>query len=477
MKQNLRNVPIISIIILLTVLFTPAVSIGNTAVSAQETTTVSIPSPSITPGDSAGEPKICINPSNMLILNVDKVVRTAEENNPDIKMARARVEYARGQYLEAKSSQNVKFNITGSYANTYPVPEFELGGRKMKLGVEDNWSAKAVLSKIISTFGDLENTVSASALNVAASEENYLTMRENIIFRVKDSYFKYLKSIGGTQIAWENLEIVKAQLKKANDMFEEGVVPRFEVVRGKLYLTQGEQAYITAKKAQEVSLVELLNIMAVDLNSTVLIKDDSDDRNMIRVNQELAEETALQNRHELRSLKISLESANRILESARCGQNPVLTLNSIFENKTAAGLSAVPNTVTTSLMFTIPVGDGGLSYSRVKKAEASIAEIKENIDKTTRQIRLEIKQDLLTLREIEARLESAGMEVETATENYSIALARFDNGISTGLELDDSRKSLNSSKVNYLNLKYEYQIALARLEQSMATSLKGVMIQ
>jgi len=75
---------------------------------------------------------------------------------------------------------------------------------------------------------------------------------------------------------------------------------------------------------------------------------------------------------------------------------------------------------------------------------------------------------------MEAKMDAARKDVETAREGYQIALARYENGISTTLELDDARRSYSNSQAIYINILYEYGIAVAKLEKATATEWKGV---
>lgn len=413
-----------------------------------------------------------------LMLNLEKSIQTALENHSDIKIAKARILDSEGRYMQARSSNQIKVKLQGSYTRTDPIPEFSLPGKegesptKVKMGIEDYFSGRVILEKVISTFGNLENTIAASALSVAASRENYETVKQNVILQVKEKYFDVLRAQKRVKIAEYDLDIVREQLRISNDMYDSGVVPRYEVLKNKLYLSQARQYLISAEKNRKLAVAGFLDTLALDLETDIVLKDTQDTQ-LIKVDQDLIREMALENRHELKFLELSLEASKRILEGAVNSRNPTLSFQSILENKTVAGLAAEPTSLTNMLVLSIPFIDGGEIRAKIIQAEAAVKELEETLNMTRRQITLEVKQTVLAIDEAEAKVETALQNTETAFEGYKIALTRFENGISTGVELDDARRTLNLAKIEYLNIIYEYHLAVARLEKAVASSLKG----
>jgi len=413
-----------------------------------------------------------------LKLNLEKSVELAEAGHPDIKIYEARIEAAKGSYRVAKSAQKFKLGSRGSFTRIDPVSEITLGldpnkpPQKIKLGSENNFSGQIVLEKIITTFGNLENTISASSFNIAAARENLQRIRQQIKYDVKEDYFSALRAYGQIQITRENLDLVRDQLKKTNDMYDAGVVPRFEIIRNELFVSQARQSLITARKNYELSLSSLLDTLNLDLETPVELRMDYK-VNRIKVELAKSRKKALENRHELKSLKFSLEAATRLLHAAMNGRNPTVSFQSIVENKTVSGLASEPTTWTTMLVVSLPIFDGGKSDGQTKQARASLDELKQTYKKEVRRVKLDVKRAVLTIKEVEAKLDASERDVATAQAAYAIALARYENGISTGLELDDARKSLNGAKIRYLNMQFEYHVAVAKLEKVTATAWKG----
>lgn len=417
--------------------------------------------------------------TKVLRLDLQRAVKITLSRNPDLKIAKTRIKAAKGRYKRVRSALGLKLNVSGSYTRIDPISVITLpasGGRRaqtIKLGSENNFAARAVLEKVITTFGKLEYTIAAAALQVGVFEGRYEATRQEIIFQTKKAYYNALRAQGMMGITQDKLKIVKQQLKITKDLFEAGVVPKFEVLKGRLAVSKTRQRLIEMKNNAQMAEIALLNVLGADLNTPVILQP-VEMRSKVRVDDMQAQKIAIERRPEIKALMLSRKATKYLLKSAKLGQNPVLSFQSVAENKTVSGFSSFPNTFTQTLVLSIPLSDGGDTAGQIKQARADLKELEQNIAKTFLQFQLEVKQAVMKLKEVEARLSAARQDVETATEGYSIALVRYENGLSTSLELNDSLQSLQAARINYLVTKYEYNMAVTQLERATATTWKGV---
>ncbi len=412
-------------------------------------------------------------------LDLDQAVSLATANNPDIKIAEVRIDQAMANYYKVRAGMNIKLNLSGSYTRIDPVnvAKFQMDPNKpaqsIKLGDENNFAGRATLEKVITTFGRLEYAMAAAALQVAVMEGNHEAVRQEIILQTKEAYFRALQARGMARIAREKLDIVNQQNRITQNLFDAGVVPRFEVLKAELAVSQTRQQVITFRKRAQLADSALLNLIFLD-QSTSIILENPEELHMVDANLELAQAMALEKRPEVKALLLSYKAVEYLLESARRGQNPMLLFTSTAENKTISGFNSNPNTFTQMLVLSIPLSDGGETAASIQKTRAELEELEQNLHKLYQGLQLQVKEAVLTIREVEARLKASRQDVKTASEGYSIARTRYENGLSTSLELNDALRSLNESKINLLVTENEYRIAVAKLERATATAWKEV---
>jgi outer membrane protein TolC len=72
--------------------------------------------------------------------------------------------------------------------------------------------------------------------------------------------------------------------------------------------------------------------------------------------------------------------------------------------------------------------------------------------------------------EAERRIELSKDALEDAREAYAIALNRYEEGVGTNIDVIDSQVALTQTESSYTQALCDYNIALARIENSMGGS-------
>jgi outer membrane protein len=449
-----------------------APSFGPLPMSAEENSAITT-----LPGD------LSITPDGTVHLDLETIVRLAVARNPGIRSARTQIDKARGQFLEAKSSKGFKLKFMGNFTRIDPVPEAEipLDGpdkppTKFKMGNENNYSTRAALQKILSTFGRLENTIRAAALQIDVQEMTFEATKQAVAFQAKSDYFQALQATAMVDVALDNLNIAEEQYKITKDMLDNGVIPRYNLLRAELGVSRAKQGVVAAENVRNLSVARLLSTISLPLDTKVELKVDYL-ADPVYVDGEKAFILAVENRPEVHALVYSYRALEHLLKSAYKLNAPTLVFNSTYEYRSASSFGAVPSQLTNMLNLEIPIYDSGERNAKITQAKASLDDITASSEQFYNGLNLEVRQAVLNIQELVLLMEASRKDVETAREGYAIARKRYENGISTQLELDDAQRELNLARVNYLNSIYRYNTALAGLERAIGVSWKGVVIQ
>ncbi|HBF42551.1 MAG TPA: transporter, partial [Desulfobacteraceae bacterium] len=98
--------------------------------------------------------------------------------------------------------------------------------------------------------------------------------------------------------------------------------------------------------------------------------------------------------------------------------------------------------------------------AQVAKAKNILNEIKDNI-------RLEVKNSYLYLRDVEKYIHVTRTAIVQAEENFRMNEERYKQQVATSTNLLDAQTLLTQAKSSYFNSLSEYNIAKARLERTM----------
>ncbi|MBY0525665.1 MAG: TolC family protein [Gemmataceae bacterium] len=157
-------------------------------------------------------------------LSLQQLVELAVQNNPDIAVARARAEAARGRLIQA-----------GLYIN--PVLTWEAKDMRMQNGRAGGSQGPTVEQQVI-TAHKLPLAQAAASQGVAVADWQALTLWYDVITRTRIAYFEVLTAQRSVQTTEEILSVARASLEVAQKLQKAGTGTRPDVLRAQVELNQ-----------------------------------------------------------------------------------------------------------------------------------------------------------------------------------------------------------------------------------------------
>jgi outer membrane protein TolC len=178
-------------------------------------------------------------------------------------------------------------------------------------------------------------------------------------------------------------------------------------------------------------------------------------------------DTSASARSSVRQLDESLQANEAQLRIANRQWIPTVSVSSAFSR---VGFSTgIPawgnflNNLTVSVGASLPIYTGGALRGASMVAQAAVDEARARLDQTRELAALDARQSIFQLQQAEAALAASSGTQEQATRAYRIAEVRFREGISTQLELSESRLLLEQAAVNRVQAARNVQVARMRL--------------
>lgn len=147
---------------------------------------------------------------------------------------------------------------------------------------------------------------------------------------------------------------------------------------------------------------------------------------------------------------------------------PSISVSSAY-SRVAFGRGAPPawgnwlNNWTVSLGASFPLFAGGRIRGGELVARAGVEESRARLDQARELAALDAQQTLAQLQQAEAALAASAGTVEQAARAYTIADVRYREGISTQIELSESRLNLEQARINRAQAARNLQVARMRL--------------
>ena len=157
------------------------------------------------------------------------LIRTALEDNTDVRIAAARVLEARAQVGITRSPLFPQLDVNGSYTNTRAT---EVGGIPLPPGVDPEAQSKSLTVDAffeLDLWGRIRRATEAARAELLASEEAQRTVVITLVSDVAQAYFDLLEVDRELEIARQTLDSRRDSLRIIRLREEEGIASQLDL--------------------------------------------------------------------------------------------------------------------------------------------------------------------------------------------------------------------------------------------------------
>jgi outer membrane protein len=393
-------------------------------------------------------------------LTLDEAVTTALKNHPQVVEARENLHGA-----EARTGQ--------ALANYYPQIYIAADWSKGRSFLTPTESLKETevntdalyLKQTIYDFGRIAGAVEAARGNRKAAAETLAVTRQDIAFRVRNAFYLALAAEKQVVAVGETVKAREEVYRQAREYFNQGIRAKVDVARAEANMFAARTSLIQAENNREIARVELANAMGVPVLGDCSLGELSAIQTPLP-EQSQAQQEALTNRAELKRLNALQNSAEANLKTARSGYLPTLsgTASVGYADK---DLPPGGNVWAVGLNLTVPLFSGFSTVEQVKEAAASLRAVEAQQNNEHLQIVKDVESAWLGVKEATARMASTEKEVAAATENQTLAMGRYQEGVGNIIEVTDAQSQALDAETAHIQAVYDYYTALARLDRAV----------
>ena len=453
-------------------------------------------------------------------LSLDEAVRIAELQSEAVRIARAGVQRAEGQQYQARSQRLPQLIGSAAYTRTLasqfsvaagpavdttkpapppaPCDQYLLDATATTAdrlaGLEDA-SRCAIGGNPFSSFGSLgfgaKNQYNLglafsqslfaggriSAQNAVAnagrrSADIELTaQRAQLRLDVTQSYFDAALADRLVALAESSFVQTENVLKQTRLARTVGNVSEFELLRAQVSSANQRPIVIQRQSDREVAYLRLKQLLNLPLESPVELTtavDDSAATNAALENMGITSDTAAIDRATVRQAAEAIDAQRGLLKVAKAQRFPTLALTSQY-GKVAFPPTGLPQSGSFRTNWTIgvasqvPLFTGGRIKGDQLVAEANVRDAQARYDQLREFAALDSRVTINNLIQARAAWQASLGTAEQAARAYSIAEVRYKEGISTQIELNDSRILLEQAVTNRALAARNLQVARVKL--------------
>ena len=288
------------------------------------------------------------------------------------------------------------------------------------------------------------------------AQMQHATGMEDLILNTDKAYWQVVSLVNKKKLAESYLELLETLDSDIDKMIAEGVATKADGLSVKVKRNEAEVTLMKVENGLSLSKMVLCQICGLPLDTEISLADeDMENLTLPNLYTESNVNTALANRHELKSLELASQIYRQKVNVVRSEFLPTLALTANyavtnpslvngFENK-FRGLWAA------GVVLKIPVFHWGEGIYKVRaaKAEANIA--RYQLEDVKEKVELQVTQSSYKVNEATKQLHMAEQNMDKAEENLRFATLGFKEGViptSNVLEAQTAWLSAQSGKID-----------------------------
>jgi outer membrane protein, multidrug efflux system len=403
---------------------------------------------------------------------LQKLIRTALENNYDLRDAVARVEEARANLGVTRSNQFPQFGAGGevdinrlSRDGATPLPAAFLPSQNRNFGT----AALQLLSFEVDIWGRLRRATEAARANLLNAEENRKAVLTTLVSDVATAYLT-LRELDYTMgISQRTLESREESLELTKSRQTGGVATRLD-------LRQAEQLVLTADEtipaiAQQIEQTEnQITLLLGEPPHEIERGRDFTEQNLPPEVPAGLPSALLERRPDIRAAEQALVAANAEIGMARAAYFPQISLSGLLGGQSTqlTSLFSGPNSVWSLVpQVSQPIFTAGRLKNNVKLAEAQREEALVQYEKTIQTAFTEVSNALIAHQRIrESRLKQEAL-VFALQDRLRLAYVRYRGGVDTQLDALDADRDLFQAELDLAQIKLNELLAVVQLYKAL----------
>lgn len=400
--------------------------------------------------------------------NIEQAVTLADNQNPDVQIARKKVEAAKGGLMEARSGYLPSVVSTGLFR------EFQHQSESILRDEEYNASVRLVQN--LYSGGAVPSQVAIGKLNLEKQELELQAVANRVAMDVRVAFNDLLLNQAKIRVREQSVGVLQEELKTQRDRFTAGTVGQLNVSRAEVALASEQPQLVDSQTQANNSYLHLSELCGFDPKNRPLIVGQlqyhprhpdlneclaraDTDRPEIRARQIDVAIEEFQEKLDLSETKPTLEAFSGY--EVYNERDP--TVGREFNHGYVVGLNARWH-----------IFDGFATRGRIIATRARRDAALQTLEAVKRSVASDVRSAFLDLQQADHVLESETKNVQTADESLEIAKANANAGLATQLDVLQASSDVTRTRTTRLSAIYLHNVAVARLARACAVTPDGL---
>lgn len=324
------------------------------------------------------------------------------------------------------------------------------------------------ISQLITDFGRTANLTGSARLRAGAEEKNAQATREQIILEVDAAFYGALEAQAVTTVGEQTVATRQSLLDQVAALASNKLRSDLDVSFARVNLEEGRLLLSKSKNDLQAAFSQLSTLMGTREPESHVLGEEPIPPDLA-TNAEAFVMEGLKSRPDVMALRDSRDAALKFAHAERASRFPVIAAVG------SAGVVPIhdpqlPDSYAAAgLTLNIPIFAGGLYSARQKEAELRARAADEQLRDAENNVVRDVRIAWLNARNAFDRMQITRQLVANASRSFDLAQARYTNGVSSIVELNQAQLNKVSADIAYANTKYEYLLRRSALSFQTGT--------
>jgi outer membrane protein len=406
-------------------------------------------------------------------LSLNAIISEVVQNHPMVKKAMEDLNASDAKIGLAESNYLPNVDFTSSYSRIGPIPTISIPNMgSFSFVPHDNYSAAINVNQTIYDFGKTEKNVliekQGKELNLKSVEQ----VKQKLSQAVIANYFSLVYLQEALKIKDEQLNTLNEHLNFIKKKQETGSATQYEILTTQVRISTIENQKTDIETAHQVQVCQLNSLLGKPESTTQQVKNELS-ISMPNQQNDILITSAMQNRDEMKlaSEKAKLAELRYNLTDAQ--NNPVFNafLSGGVKNGYTPYLYDPRANFVAGVGVKIPIFDGKRNKFNLVQAQSAIQVNDQETEIARRGIVNEVVESEANVKASQKKVEQGELQLQQATQAYSLAKVRFESGVITNLELLEGSTAVSESRLQLLKAKIDYTVSIYKLKSAIGERL------
>ena len=400
---------------------------------------------------------------------VEQGVALADAQNPEIVIARKKIEAARGDFISARSGY-----LPSVISNGFYDQRQHQGGTRLR---DEDYNATMRAQENVYTGGATSNQVAIARLNIDKQDCEFREISNRVAMDVRIAFYELLLNRSKVKVRQDSVGVLEQELKSQKQRFDAGLVGAINVRRAEVALANERPELINAQTQLKNSYLRLGELFGMDFQT-----DPDQPRFEVGgqlqyvssrpdLNACLARADVSRPEIQARQRDVEIEERQYLVDRSELLPHvEVFSAYEVYSERDPEVGQEFNYGYLVGVDATWHLFDGFATKGKMQATRARRESGLQALKAARLSVSSEVRSAFLDLQQAENVLESETKNVQTADETLEIAKANADAGLGTQLDILQAASDVTRTRTTRLSAIYLHNAALARLARACASS-------